>query len=141
MAGAGEILDAVVDTFNQSLWEEADRLWAPNGMEEEVGTNRTFNAQESTENAKAWKAAFPDARGVIENRIVSDHQAAGEIVWTGTHRGPLPGPTGTLPPTGKAIRIRAAMVVTEEGGRMVRLRHYIDVAGIMAQLGVTPGSA
>jgi steroid delta-isomerase-like uncharacterized protein len=138
MAGASEILDALVNTFNQSQWDEAERLWAMNGVEEEVGTGRTLNVKEGTENAKAWRAAFPDARGVVENRIVSGNQAAGEIVWAGTHKGPLTGPAGTIPPTGKAIRVRAVMVVSEEGGKLVRLRHYIDIAGMMAQLGVTP---
>jgi predicted ester cyclase len=137
MAGASELLDALVDTFNQSQWDEAERLWATNGVEEEIGTGRTLNVKEGTENAKAWRAAFPDARGVVENRIVSGSQAAGEILWTGTQRGPLTGPAGTLPPTGKAVRVRAVMVVSEEGGKLVRLRHYIDIAGMMAQLGVT----
>jgi steroid delta-isomerase-like uncharacterized protein len=131
---ASELLDQFVSTFNDSDWEAGERLVVPGSVSEEVGTGRTFTPQQGTENAKAWKAAFPDARGTIENRIVAGNQAAGEVVWTGTNTGTLNG----MPPTGKRVRIRAVVTLREEGGKIAFLRHYIDIAGMMAQLGVTP---
>ena len=131
---ASELLDQFVSTFNDSDWEAGERLVVPGSVSEEVGTGRTFTPQQGTENAKAWKAAFPDARGTIENRIVAGNQAAGEVVWTGTNTGTLNG----MPPTGKRVRIRAVVTLREEGGKIAFLRHYIDIAGMMAQLGVMP---
>ena len=87
--------------------------------------------------AKDWKAAFPDVRGTIEHRLVDGNEVAGEIVWRGTHTGPLTG----MPPTGKPIAVRAVLVLVEEGGRITRMRHYLDVAGMMNQLGMTPGGS
>ena len=114
---ASELLDQFVSTFNDSDWEAGERLVVPGSVSEEVGTGRTFTPQQGTENAKAWKAAFPDARGTIENRIVAGNQAAGEVVWTGTNTGTLNG----MPPTGKRVRIRAVVTLREEGGKIAFL--------------------
>jgi steroid delta-isomerase-like uncharacterized protein len=135
MATASELLDQAVGTFNESQWEAGEALWADHGVEEEIGTGRTLDRAASTQNGKDWKAAFPDAQGTIENRLVAGNQAAGEIVWRGTNSGPLMG----QPATGKPVQVRAVMVITEEAGKIVRMRHYLDVAGMMAQLGMAPG--
>lgn len=134
MTNAGELLDKWVSTFNESKWDEGEQLWADNGVGEEIGTGRTFSPKEGTQNAKDWRAAFPDARGVIENRVVSGNQAIGEIVWTGTNRGSLNG----MPPTNKWAQVRAVAVLTEAEGKIAKTRHYIDMAGLLTQLGVMP---
>ena len=134
MANAGELLEQWVSTFNESKWDEGEALFAPNGVTEEIGTGRTSNAKEGVEIAKGWRAAFQDARGQVENRIVSGNQAAGEILWTGTNSGSLNG----MPATNKRVQVRAVAVLTEEGGKIARLRHYIDVAGMLTQLGAMP---
>jgi predicted ester cyclase len=101
------------------------QLFAANGVTEEIGTGRTVGVKEGTETAKAWKAAFPNAHGTVENRVVSGNQAIGEILWTGTNSGSLNG----MPPTNKQANVRAVAVITEEGGKIAKVRHYIDVAG------------
>jgi steroid delta-isomerase-like uncharacterized protein len=134
MANAAELLDKWVSTFNESKWAEGEQLWATNGVGEEIGMGRSFGPKDGTENAKNWRAAFPDARGAIQNRIVSGNQAVGEILWTGTNSGSLNG----MPPTNKRVEVRAAVVLTEDAGKITKLRHYIDVAGMLTQLGVMP---
>ena len=136
MSDMSELLEQWVATFNEARWDDALNLSADDAVEEEIGTGRTLNRQESLAAAKAWRAAFPDARGQLVNRLISGSQAAGEIVWQGTHRGELNG----MPPTGRAVRVQAAVFLEERGGKIARARHYIDVAGMMAQLGVAPGA-
>jgi steroid delta-isomerase-like uncharacterized protein len=131
MPRAKELLEQWVSTFTESRWDEGEALWTADGMTEEIGTGRTTDVRQGTENAKSWKAAFPDARGRIENVVEVGNQAAGEVVWMGTNSGPLNG----RPPTGKGVTVRAAVFVLEEGGKLKRVRHYLDVAGMMAQLG------
>jgi steroid delta-isomerase-like uncharacterized protein len=126
-----ELLDRFVDLFNAGRYEESEADYAPNGYDEEVGTGRRFTPQEGAANARAWKEAFPDARGTITNKIVGGNKGVAEIVWRGTNRGSLMG----HPPTGKAIEVRAVVVIETEGGKITRSTHYIDVAGMMAQLG------
>jgi steroid delta-isomerase-like uncharacterized protein len=132
MANAGELLEQWVRTFNEGQWEVSEQLFGPNAVGEEIGTGRTMSPKEGTEAGKSWRAAFPDARGAIENRVVAGNQAVGEILWTGTNSGSL----NDMPPTNKPARVRAVAIVTEEGGKIAKLRHYIDVAGMLTQLGV-----
>jgi steroid delta-isomerase-like uncharacterized protein len=135
MATASELLDQIVGTFNEAQWEAAEALWNPDAVWEEIGTGRTLNVAEGIAAAKDWRTAFPDVRGSIENRLVDGSQAAGEIVWRGTNTGPLMG----VPPTGKPIAVHAVAVITEAGGKVARMRHYLDIAGMMNQLGMAPG--
>jgi steroid delta-isomerase-like uncharacterized protein len=135
MATVNELLDRFVEQFNSSRFEEAERDFAPGGYGEEIGTGgRRFTAVESTANARAWKEAFPDARGTLTSTIVEGDKGAAEIVWRGTNTGSLMG----QPPTGKPVTVRAVVVLETDGNQIRRLSHYIDVASMMAQLGGTP---
>lgn len=131
MATVNELLDRFVELFNTSQFEEAERDFAPNGYQEEIGTNRRFTAAEGTASARAWREAFPDARGTITNKIVEGNKGAAEIVWRGTNTGPLMG----QPPTRKAVNVRAVVVLETDGSLITRASHYIDIASMMAQLG------
>jgi len=131
MTQVSELLDRFVDLFNAGRFAENEADFAANGYGEEVGTARRFTPQEGTANARAWKEAFPDARGTITNKIVDGNKGAAEIIWRGTNRGSLMG----NPPTGKSVEVRSVVVIETEGGKITRSTHYIDVAGMMAQLG------
>ena len=137
MASVSELLDKFVDDFNQGRFEAALGDMAPDGVFEEIGTGRRLTPQEAVENNRAWKAAFPDGRGVIETKLIDGDRGAAEIVWTGTNTGSFMG----QPPTGKAVTMRAVGVLETAGGKITRARHYIDVAGMMAQLGMGAGGA
>ena len=136
MANVSELLDRFVALFNAGQFAEAEQDYAPGGYGEEIGTNRRFTQQEATSNARAWKEAFPDAKGTIENKIVQDNKGAAEIIWRGTNRGSLMG----MPPTNRAVTVRSVVVLESDGSRITRSAHYIDVAGMMSQLGVSVGS-
>ena len=133
MATTSELLDRFVDLFNNDRFEEAEQDFAANGYGEEIGVGRRFTPQEGTVNARAWRAAFPDARGTITTKTVEGNRGAAEIIWRGTNRGALMG----QPPTGKAVTVRAVVIIETDGNKMTRASHYIDVAGMMAQLGVS----
>jgi ketosteroid isomerase-like protein len=62
-----------------------------------------------------------------------------EILWEGTHQGPLQAATGdTIAATGKAIKVPAVQIVKVSGDRITEIRHYFDLLTLMAQLGVVP---
>ena len=137
MVSVSELLDKFVDDFNQDRFEETLEDMAPDGVFEELGTGRRLTPQEAVENNRAWKAAFPDGRGGIETKLIDGDRGAAEIVWTGTNTGSFMG----QPPTGKAVTVRAVGVLETAGGKITRARHYLDVAGLMAQLGLGAGGA
>ena len=130
MAQVSELLDRFVELFNAGRYEEAEADFAPGGYSEEIGTGRRLTIKEATANARAWKEAFPDARGTITNKIVAGNKGAAEIVWRGTNRGSLMG----NPATGRSVEVRAVVVIDTDGTKITRSSHYIDVAGMTAQL-------
>ena len=130
MASTSELLDLFVELFNSNRIGEFEKHYASGGYAEEVGTNRRLTPQENTANAQGWRAAFPDARGTITSKVVDGNKGAAEIVWRGTNSGSLMG----QPPTGKTVATRAAAFIETNGTHIVKSTHYIDVAGMMAQL-------
>src|SRR4030095_1780071 len=91
MAQVSELLDRFVELFNAGRYEEAEADFAPGAYSEEVGTGRRLTIKEATANARAWRDAFPDARGTITNKIVAGNKGAAEILWKGTNRGSFMG--------------------------------------------------
>ena len=137
MASVNELLDRFVQLFNASRFEEAEQDFAPEGYSEEIGTGRRFTPQEGSANARAWKQAFPDAQGTITRKVIDGTNGVAEIVWRGTNSGSLMG----QPATGQSVNIRAVLVIETNGSAITRASHYIDVAGMMSQLGVASGAA
>ena len=137
MASVSELLDRSVELFNASRIEEGEQDFATGGYEEEIGTGRRFTPQEASANARAWKQAFPDAQGTITRKMIDGKNGSAEIVWRGTNHGSLMG----QPPTGKSVNVRAVLVIETNGSAITRASHYIDVAGMMAQLGVASSAA
>jgi predicted ester cyclase len=60
--------------------------------------------------------------------------------WTagGRHTGPLYGPGGAIPPTGKDIAMEGMSILRVRDGRITEERTQADVLGMMRQLGVAP---
>ena len=145
MANVSELMDRFVQLFNASRFEEAEQDFAPGGYAEEIGTGygeeigtgRRFTSQEWTTNSRAWKQAFPDGQGTITRKMIDGKNGSAEIVWRGTNSGSLMG----QPPTGKSVNVRAVLVIETNGSAITRASHYIDVAGMMAQLGVASSAA
>lgn len=86
---------------------------------------------------KSFFAAFPDVRADLSRVFVDGDYWALELVMSGTHNGPMEGPTGTVPPTGKKMSLPGAMAGRVNAqGEVVEERRYYDLAGLMGQLGL-----
>jgi steroid delta-isomerase-like uncharacterized protein len=86
--------------------------------------------------------AFPDIRVKIL-RIVDQENAVGvEYEATGTHTGPLAGPAGELPPTGRQVTMRAASIGSVDHDGRIKVQHeYFDQVELLTQLGLMPAPA
>ena len=69
---------------------------------------------------------MPDAQGTVTNSFVSGNTVTLEITWKGTHTGPLIGPAGTIPASGKSQTTPAAWVLEFDGEKISESRHYFD---------------
>lgn len=85
---------------------------------------------------QGYKTAFPDMRLEVTDQVASEDGVASEFIARGTHTGPLIGPVGEIPPTGRRVELRAAEVWRIENGKIASLHNYQDTATMMQQLGL-----
>lgn len=82
--------------------------------------------------------AFSDRRYEVVRLIEEGGTVAVEVVFTGTHTGPLRAPNVTLPATGKPVRFEVVGFFEVEAGRIVSSRGLFDRLGFLEQLGLAP---
>jgi steroid delta-isomerase-like uncharacterized protein len=128
----------VVDAFNASDWERCKAALAPDSLYDEVGTSRRVEGGDIIPCWQAWKGAMPDVKGSVTNALATGHTVVLEVTWQGTHTGPLVGPKGSIPATGKQQTTRASWVCNFDGGKIKEIRHYFDMLSFMQQLGILP---
>ena len=75
-------------------------------------------------------AGFPDFTVRIRRVVVvSDRYAATENEWSGTHQGEFLG----MPPTGKRVKVRTAVVWEFKGDKIKGETIYYDLATVLSQ--------
>jgi len=84
-----------------------------------------------------WKA-FPDGKLAFGAQVFAEDAAATELVFTGTHTGPMMTPGGPLPPTGKRVTLHSASILHIKEGLIAWEHGYADQLEIMTQLGLMP---
>ena len=128
-----------IEAFNAGDWQRLKATLAPDSVYDEVGTQRRIQgADEVVQALQGWKQAMPDAKGTVANAVASGNTATLEITWEGTQTGPLAGPGGTIPASGKRQVTRAAFIATVEGDRIKESHHYFDMMALLQQLGAAP---
>jgi len=139
---ATAVATELVEAFNVGDWERLRATLDPNVVYEETGTQRRVDGADAyVRLCQGWKESFPDARGAVQAAIASAQQVAQEVVWEGTHRGPLPVPGGSISPSGKRINVRGSMWYTIADGRAREIHHHLDVMTLMQQVGAMPAAA
>jgi steroid delta-isomerase-like uncharacterized protein len=84
----------------------------------------------------AFTKAFPDIKSSLSNSWGVGDFVVDEYVTTGTQKGALSGPSGTIPATGKKIEIHGAEVLLMKDGKMVKGWGYENHAEMMTELGL-----
>jgi steroid delta-isomerase-like uncharacterized protein len=87
---------------------------------------------------QGFVSAGPDARAEPFNLIAAGDWVASEHIGRFTHTGPLPTPTGEIPPTGRRVELQFAEVYQLKDGKLALLRAYYDVATMLRQLALMP---
>jgi predicted ester cyclase len=86
-----------------------------------------------------WQA-FPDGQLTFGEQVYSEDAAAVEVIFTGTHSGPLQTPGGAVAPTGKRIALRSASILRIRDGLVAAEHIYGDPTEMMRQLGLMPSA-
>jgi steroid delta-isomerase-like uncharacterized protein len=137
MGEARDVMDRVTAAMESNDAEAAKALYARDAVAEtpDEGTLRGGDA------IAGWLVkfaeAFPDARFEQVNGLEVGDTAVDEGFLVGTNTGPLPMPDGgTVPATGRAIRLRACDLATVEDGAITSHRFYFDQMEFLDQLGL-----
>ncbi len=118
-------------------WAEFRAVLAADAIYEESATRqRTRGAESYVRTIQRWKNVFPDLKATPIHTYVDGDSVVVEVEWEGTHDGIFEGPFGSVPPTGKHDKLRAAIVYELNGGRIEETRHYFDLLTLLVQLGV-----
>src|SRR5215212_6874617 len=129
----------LIDAFNEADWERFRGVLSPDTVYSETGTGRRVEGAEAYVTlCQGWKVALPDVRGTIRGAIATEDQVAQEILWAGTHAGPMETPGGTLSPSGAQISVEASLWLRFYGDKAREVHHYLDVLSLLQQIGAMP---
>jgi predicted ester cyclase len=93
---------------------------------------------EATGYAIKWLKACPDGRLTVKNELISGAWVVEELMFEGTHQGPLDSPVGVIAPTGKRIAIKAVPISRYESELALETRIMFDQVEVLTQLGAMP---
>src|SRR5690606_13917084 len=122
-------------------FEGAAEWFAPDARLHVVATGDVYHGPEGyLQYARAWAAAYPDARVEIRSVSANGESAAVEYVFRGTHSNAPVTPGGFVPPTWSRLELPMCGVIELAGGRIARMSSYFDSATMLRQMGLLPNS-
>jgi steroid delta-isomerase-like uncharacterized protein len=113
-------------------------LYAPNAVVRDPAYPEPLEGRDAIQaDVEAFLRAFPDLHATAGTQIEGDGRLAVETGFTATHQGPLIGPSGEIPPTGRRVEFKTAGFSRLDGqGRILEENRYYDFAGLLTQLEV-----
>jgi ketosteroid isomerase-like protein len=118
-------LDAALSVFDPDC-----EIVTPNGPMTGVAAQRALG--------EAFQVAAPDNQLKPLRTFEAGDTIIVEGIYSGTHTGPLAGPGGTIPATGRAFSFPYVDVLQARDGKFVAHRIYWDNVTFLAQLGLMP---
>jgi len=130
------IADRVIAEFNRGDWGQLTDIFAPDIAYIETGTGRTVKgAAPYIELLQGWRHVFPNCTGTIHATVAQGDTVVHEVTWEGTQAAALPTPGGEVPNTGRRMNVAATFWYTLAGGRVIAIRHHLDMLTLLQQLG------
>jgi steroid delta-isomerase-like uncharacterized protein len=130
----------LIDAFNKADWAAFTDGVTSDVTYLEIGTGRhAQGANAYLKLLRVWKQAFPDGIVTIRNAVSDGNTVVQEFTWSGTHTGPFMTPAGKIPATAKRVEIRGTLWIMFHGRCAGRVHSYLDMFGLLTQLGWLPG--
>ncbi len=137
MASLQKVASQWIDSFNKKKIDQLMTLYAANCRNTQPHLTAPLKGRAAIEKEfAAFFKSFPTAKLKVLEQVVKGDTLAMEWVFNGVHQGPIVGPTGTIPATGKKVVMKGAEFIRLNAkGQIVDERGYFDVFGFMSQLG------
>jgi len=126
----------IAELWNGGKIEVIDELYAPDYRDRSAGLppDITPDREGQKQFVQAFRGAFPDIVGTVEDEIAAGDKIVIRWLAQGTHRGEFFG----IPATGKSISITGTSVYRIAGGKIAEEWTQGDMLGLMTQLGAIP---
>ncbi len=135
------IARAWLEAFNARDWAAHAELMTEDVVMEIPGTGERYEGREAVSaGERAWLEAFADGRLDIDHLAVAGDVVVAEYTGTGTHTGPLRGPDGEIPATGRHGSLKLCDVYVIRDGKIAEVREYYDTLAMLTQLGLMPAA-
>jgi len=88
-----------------------------------------------------YVTALPDMHQTVEDLVAEGNRVAVRWRARGTQTGPLAGPMGSVPATGRPATVTGINLLRIEAGKIVEDAGEFDALGMLQQLGALPAPA
>jgi len=136
-----ELMQTLDDAWNEQDWDTFDKRHGNDVIVRWPGQIQTHGIHNHRLESMAMFKTYPDNH--IDNRPYKVLFASGDWTcsiarFTGTMKGPMPGPDGKeIPPTGKSFEVDFCTIARwDENGQIVEENLFYDLVGLTAQIGL-----
>lgn len=113
--------------------------FSDDGQFKDMSSGRIYRGKNEIRTmAEGWLKAFPDMRLELSSVIESGDVCCAELSMVGTHTGPLTGPQGEIPATGKKVNVPSCDTIRLRNGKVQSVNCYFSATVLLDQIGVTP---
>jgi steroid delta-isomerase-like uncharacterized protein len=135
---AQRIAEQMLEIFNAGNLALVDEIFDPGfvrhdrALPEDIVGLDAFKAY-----VTSLRTAYPDFAATIDEQIVKGDKMITRWTVTGTNTGPLQTPMGEFPPTGKAMSVNGAEIITVVNGKITEDWVFYNQLYALLQLGYT----
>ena len=132
-----EMVQKKVEAVNRRDAAAFAATYAPNAVAVDPFYDDPLRGEAIRKDIAAWFGALSDAVCRVTHGVIDGASHAGEWVVTGHTGGPLIGPDGEIPATGRSLNFRVATFERSDGdGRILEEHRYYGGLAIMRQPGL-----
>lgn len=122
------------EVFNQGKLETADELVAPTYLRHGMPTSVSPGPESLKQSAAAWRRAFPDVHGEVDDILAEGDRVAYRWTIRGTHQGGFMGAAGA----GQQVTVSGMTFFRFADGQIVETWDMGDMLTLRQQLGLIP---
>lgn len=140
MTDARTLAERLFEVIDSHRWADVDAVLTDDAeMSSPFGDRLSVSAWLDVN--RTFAVACPDGRHTITGVVDGGDTFAIEGIWTGTHTGPLAGPAGEVPPTGRSVVLPFCGIASRRGDRIAAVTVHLDQMTMLGQLGLLPEPA